>query len=116
MPSFKLVLFFVFFFPFCFFFWHPLWPLRCEILFFSVKMSALSASGMPVLIENCSNLLTSNKDLYSFTLFPIIPFLVGLHIYITSITISSGSKTENEPSDKRFGKSKNKTAQILFVP
>ena len=94
-------------------------------------MSALSASGMSVLIENCSNLPTSNKDLYSFTLFPILPFLVALHIYITSITISSGSKTKNKPSDKRFGKSKNKTAttkenknsirsshnkMILFVP
>ena len=44
-------------------------------------MSALSATGFPVLIEHCSNLPTSNKDLYSFILFPILPFLVGLHMY-----------------------------------
>ena len=36
-----------------YFFLQPFWPLCCEILFFLLKMSALSASGVSVLIEYC---------------------------------------------------------------
>ena len=125
MPSFKLVICFIFYVHFG----HYVVKFCCSR--FSVEMSALTQPQV------CQSWLSIAR-IYQHQIKTSIPFYCSILypfwwacIYSRSITISTGSKAKNKPFDKRFGKSKTKTAtlkgnknsirsshnkMILFVP